>query len=91
MTLKTSSESAQTAPASAQRSSMWRLLLISSAALYLEIVLIRWLGTEVKIFAFFQNLSLIVCFLGFGVAGFPATPFDGSFLHARCGFMGLRQ
>ena len=49
---------------------MWRLLLISSAALYLEIVLIRWLGTEVKIFAFFQNLSLIVCFLGFGLGCF---------------------
>ncbi|MGD0731091.1 MAG: hypothetical protein ABR956_07490 [Terracidiphilus sp.] len=52
---------------------MWRLLLISSAALYLEIVLIRWLGTEVKIFAFFQNLSLIVCFLGFGVGCFTAS------------------
>lgn len=50
--------------------SMWRLFLISSAGLYLEIVLIRWLGTEVKIFAFFQNLSLIVCFLGFGVGCF---------------------
>jgi len=73
VTLKTSSESAQTAPASAQRSSMWRLLLISSAALYLEIVLIRWLGTEVKIFAFFQNLSLIVCFLGFGVGCFTSN------------------
>jgi hypothetical protein len=52
---------------------MWRLLLISSAALYLEIVLIRWLGTEVKIFAFFQNLSLIVCFLGFGVGCFTSN------------------
>jgi hypothetical protein len=36
-----------------QPPSMWRLLLISSAVLYLEIVLIRWLGTEVKSFAFF--------------------------------------
>jgi spermidine synthase len=52
---------------------MWRLLLISSAALYLEIVLIRWLGTEVKIFAFFQNLTLIVCFLGFGVGCFSSS------------------
>ena len=51
----------------------WRLFLISSAALYLEIVLIRWLGTEVKIFAFFQNLSLIVCFLGFGVGCFTQS------------------
>lgn len=53
-----------------QQSSVWRLLLISSATLYLEIVLIRWLGTEVKIFAFFQNLSLMVCFLGFGIGCF---------------------
>ena len=52
--------------------SIWRLLLISTAALYLEMVLIRWLGTEVKIFAFFQNLSLIVCFLGFGVGCFSS-------------------
>ncbi len=35
-------------------------------------VLIRWLGTEVKIFAFVQNLSLIACFLGFGVGCFNA-------------------
>jgi hypothetical protein len=52
---------------------MWRLLLVSAAGLYLEIVLIRWLGTEVKIFAFFQNLSLIVCFLGFGVGCFSSS------------------
>ena len=52
--------------------SMWRLLIVSTASLYLEIVLIRWIGTEVKIFAFFQNLSLIACFLGFGVGCFNA-------------------
>jgi spermidine synthase len=52
--------------------SAWRLLLVSSAGLYLEMVLIRWLGTEVKIFAFFQNLTLIVCFLGFGVGCFTS-------------------
>ncbi len=56
----------------AQKFSMWRLLLVSSAALYLEIVLIRWLGTEVKIFAFFQNLTLMVCFLGFGIGCFSS-------------------
>ncbi len=72
MTLTASSEPAQAAHAPAQPSSMWRLLLISTATLYLEIVLIRWLGTEVKIFAFFQNLSLMVCFLGFGVGCFSS-------------------
>jgi SAM-dependent methyltransferase len=51
-------------------SNAWRLLLVSSAALYIEITLIRWIGTEVRIFAFFQNLSLIACFLGFGVGCF---------------------
>src|ERR1700756_1372104 len=55
-----------------ERSAMLRLLLISSAALYLEIVLICWLGTEVRIFSYFQNLSLIVCFLGFGVGCFSS-------------------
>ncbi len=51
-------------------STAWRLFLVSSAALYLEIILIRWVGTEVRIFAFFQNLSLIACFLGFGLGCF---------------------
>ncbi len=72
MTLATSLNETETAHLVAQPFSKWRLLLISSAALYLEIVLIRWLGTEVKIFAFFQNLSLIVCFLGFGVGCFSS-------------------
>src|SRR5262245_55752396 len=30
-------------------------------------MLIRWIGTEVRIFAYFQNLALIACFLGFGL------------------------
>jgi spermidine synthase len=72
MASKTLLEQIQTAPESAQPRSLWRLLIVTSAALYLEIVLIRWIGTEVKIFAFFQNLSLITCFLGFGVGCFNA-------------------
>lgn len=62
-------------------SAHWRLFLVSAATLYLEIVLIRWLGTEVKIFAFFQNLSLIACFLGFGLGCFSAKD-RGSVLHS---------
>ena len=30
-------------------------------------MLIRWIGTEVRVFAYFQNLALIACFLGFGL------------------------
>jgi len=44
--------------------------MVSSAALFLEMILIRWIGTEVRVFAFFQNLSLIACFLGFGLGCF---------------------
>jgi spermidine synthase len=68
-----SMESIRPARELAQRPATFRFLLISAAALYLEIVLIRWLGTEVRIFAFFQNLSLIVCFLGFGVGCYSSN------------------
>ena len=30
-------------------------------------MLIRWVATEVRVFAYFQNLALIACFLGFGL------------------------
>jgi hypothetical protein len=73
MTPTTFSEDTTASHVRTDRSSIWRLFLVSSAALYLEIVLIRWLGTEVKIFAFFQNLTLIVCFLGFGVGCFSSS------------------
>jgi SAM-dependent methyltransferase len=46
-----------------------RLFLLSAIALFVELALIRWLGSEVRIFAYFKNLILIACFLGFG-AGF---------------------
>ena len=49
----------------------WRpnglLFLASFAGLYTEVMMIRWIGTEVRVFAYFQNLALIACFLGFGL------------------------
>jgi len=48
------------------------LFLVSLAALYLEILLIRWSGTEIRVFAYFQNLALIACFLGFGLGCYRA-------------------
>ena len=46
---------------------MLPLFIASFATLYVEIMMIRWLGTEVRIFAYMQNLALICCFLGFGL------------------------
>jgi spermidine synthase len=51
----------------------WPLFWVSFSSLYLEILLIRWIGTEVRLFAYFQNLALIACFLGFGLGCFRAT------------------
>lgn len=59
-------------PPLSSRSRLVRLFLFSCATLYVEILLIRWIGTEVRIFAYFQNLALIACFLGFGLGCFWA-------------------
>src|SRR5258706_8344009 len=50
------------------------LFLISFLVLFLELAVIRWLSTEVRIFVYFKNLPLMAAFLGFGV---------GCFLHER--------
>ncbi|MCA9804775.1 MAG: methyltransferase domain-containing protein [Cyanobacteria bacterium HKST-UBA02] len=40
------------------------LLAISVLSLFLELMVIRWLSTEVRIFAYFKNLPLLSAFLG---------------------------
>jgi len=46
----------------------WRqLILASTLGLYLELLLIRWISSEIRIFAYFKNFVLIACFLGFGL------------------------
>jgi Spermine/spermidine synthase domain len=47
--------------------SHFELLLISFVALFLELAVIRWLSTEIRIFAYFKNLPLMAAFLGFGI------------------------
>src|SRR5580704_14861352 len=47
--------------------SWWQLLVISIAGLFLELLMIRWISSEVTIFAYFKNFVLIACFLGFGL------------------------
>ena len=46
----------------------WRQLALASfLTLFAELALIRWLGTEVRVFAYVKNLALLVAFLGFGL------------------------
>lgn len=49
------------------RTIRWELFLISSIALFLELAIIRWLSTEIRIFAYFKNLPLMAAFLGLGI------------------------
>jgi hypothetical protein len=44
-----------------------RLLLISIASLYFELLLIRWLPTQIRVLAYFNNIILISCILGLGL------------------------
>jgi spermidine synthase len=49
---------------------IWVIFLISVLGLFLEMLLIRWIGTEIRIFAYLQNTILVVCFLGLGLGCF---------------------
>src|SRR5262245_42210250 len=50
----------------------WALFLISLLGLFLETLFIRWIGTEIRIFAYLQNTVLVVCFLGLGMGCWDA-------------------
>lgn len=58
------------AMAEGPRNQTWAIFLISALSLFLEMLLIRWIGTEIRIFAYLQNTVLIVCFLGLGMGCF---------------------
>lgn len=45
----------------------WELFLVSFLALYAELVVIRWLASEIRVFAYFKNLPLMASFLGLGL------------------------
>lgn len=47
-----------------------RLVLASILGLFLELLMIRWMSSEVRIFAFLKNYMLVSCFLGLGIGCF---------------------
>ncbi len=49
------------------RNSLLRIFLLSAEILFLEMLLIRWIGTEVRVFAYLQNGVLVAAFLGLGL------------------------
>jgi hypothetical protein len=44
--------------------SLYHLFLASFLTLFAELAFIRWIAVEVRVFAYFKNLALLLCFLG---------------------------
>jgi len=63
------------------------LFLVSAVALYFELLTIRYLSTEVRVFANLKNLPLIASFLGIGLGMILGKP--GKKLSAAFPFAGL--
>ncbi len=45
----------------------WELFLISFISLFVELLIIRWLSSEIRIFAYFKNMALMACLFGMGL------------------------
>src|SRR5512133_2686747 len=51
----------------------WGIFLISILGLFLETLFIRWIGTEIRMFASLQHTVLVACFLGLGRGMFTSS------------------
>jgi SAM-dependent methyltransferase len=52
---------------SPQAAPLTRIALLSVLIMFLEMLLIRWAGTELRVFAYLQNGILVAAFLGLGL------------------------
>jgi spermidine synthase len=76
-----------------------RLFVVASfVSLFLEVLLIRWISSEIRIFAYLKNFVLIACFLGFGFGAYLSrrriqmlTPIWGCLLLTAVVWLGRRQ
>src|SRR5947199_4485083 len=50
------------------------LFLASFLALYFELIVIRYLSTEIRTFAYLKNLALVASFFGIGLGMIVADP-----------------
>src|SRR6202051_3815743 len=60
----------------ARSQTRWAVVLPRAAALYVEMVMVRWHATCFHAFAIFKNVSLLSCFLGLGI-GFALSARPG--------------
>ncbi len=50
-----------------QSTSCLSLFLISVLSLFFEMLLVRWLSAEIRLFSYFKNLAMMAAFMGLGV------------------------
>lgn len=65
MTAATQAETTQSQ--GRQRRQYAELLLASFVGLYFEMLLVRWLAAEVRLFSYFKNLTMMAAFMGLGI------------------------
>src|SRR5580658_10257829 len=70
------------------RLSTWQLVLASFLTLFAELAFIRWIAVEVRVFAYFKNLALLRCFVGFGL-GCALAAKKARWQSALLAFLGL--
>jgi hypothetical protein len=66
----------------------WPLLLISALGLFLEMVAIRWVSSEVRLLSYFKNLPLLAAFLGLAI-GFSLAGSKRDYLPSFLPLLGL--
>lgn len=69
-----------------RRRVVFDLFLASALGLFLELIFIRWLAAEIRVFAFYKNFALIGAFLGLGL-GFAAARNSSAFGRLRSLFL----
>jgi len=61
-------------PVEKQSSNVGKLFLASVAALYFELLVIRYIGTEIRVFTNLKNIPLMACFFGLGLGMILGRP-----------------
>lgn len=51
----------------------WVLFGVSILSLYLEMVILRWVGSEIRVLAYIQNALLVICILGLGAGSWDCN------------------
>lgn len=55
------------AAAKLQRRIVWELFILSVISLFFELLIIRWLGSDIRAFTILRSFPLAVCYIGFGL------------------------